>query len=269
MAAVFYSAHHLNVSAQNQFARRDHMCIPTISRLESKAVVSLIVLGLLTLGLAGPAQAQIPVIDVASLMQLLQQFLTLEQQVATAKSQLTQAQSEYSALTGNRGMQNLLSGTSRNYMPTNWTQVSQVMNGSSGSYPGLAANVAGLVTSNAVLTPAQMAALSPAEQARLVAARQDSALLQAASRTALSNSSDRFAELQQLIGAIGTAQDPKASLDLNARIAAEEGMLENEHTKLEMLYRVAQSQEWARRQQVREQAIADQGSLRTLPALGL
>ena len=36
-----------------------------------------------------------------------------------------------------------------------------------------------------------------------------------------------------------------------------------------MLYQVAQSQEWARAQQVREQAIADQGSLRTLPAMGL
>jgi type IV secretion system protein VirB5 len=216
-----------------------------------------------------PADAQIPVIDVASLMQLLQQYLTLEQQVATAQSQLSQAQSEYAALTGNRGMQNLLSGTSRNYLPTNWPQVSQVMNGSSGSYPALAAGITGLVTANAVLTPAQVATLSASEQARLTAARQDSALLQAASRTALANTSERFAALQQLIGAIGTAQDPKASLDLNARIAAEQGMLANEHTKLDVLYRIAQSQEWARRQQVREQGIADQGSLRTLPRLGL
>ena len=46
-------------------------------------------------------------------------------------------------------------------------------------------------------------------------------------------------------------------------------MLQNEQTKLQGLYQIAQSQEWARRQQVREQAIADQGSLRQLPALGL
>jgi type IV secretion system protein VirB5 len=235
----------------------------------ARGLIGLFVVGLLALDASRPAQAQIPVIDVASLMQLLQQYLTLEQQVATAKSQLTQAQSEYAALTGNRGMQNLLSGTSRNYMPVSWPQVSQVMSGSSGSYPALAASVAGLVTANAILTPAQVATLSPSEQARLTAARQDPALLQVASRTALANSSDRFAALQQLIGSIGTASDPKASMDLNARIAAEEGMLANEHTKLDALYRIAEGQEWARRQQVREQAIADQGSLRTLPAMGL
>ena len=61
------------------------------------------------------------------------------------------------------------------------------------------------MTSNAVLTPAQVAALSPTEQAQLAAARQSAALLQATSRAALANSSDRFASLQQLISAIGSA----------------------------------------------------------------
>ena len=63
--------------------------------------------------------------------------------------------------------------------------------------------------------------------------------------------------------------DQKAALDLNARIASEEAMLQNEQTKLQGLYQVAQSQEWARAQAAREQAIADQGSLRQLPAMGL
>jgi len=46
-------------------------------------------------------------------------------------------------------------------------------------------------------------------------------------------------------------------------------MLQNEATKLQGLYQVAQSQEWARAQRAREQAIADQGSLRQLPPMGL
>jgi hypothetical protein len=41
------------------------------------------------------AQAQFAVIDVASLTQLMSQVRTLEQQVATARNQLTQAQAEY------------------------------------------------------------------------------------------------------------------------------------------------------------------------------
>ena len=93
--------------------------------------------------------------------------------------------------------------------------------------------------------------------------------MQALSRSALANSSDRFASLQTLIGAIGTATDQKGALDLNARIASEVAMLQNEQTKLQGLYQVAQSQEWARAQRAREQAIADQGALRQLPAMGL
>ena len=234
-----------------------------------KVIFAVLLVGLLTVGTSKPAHAQFAVIDVASLAQLVQEVKQLEQQVATAQSQLSQAQSEYAAITGNRGMQNLLSGTNRNYLPTDWAQLSQVMGGSSGSYPTMAASVSGLVSTNAILTPAQVATLSPSEQARLTAARQNAALLQATSRTALANSSDRFASLQQLIGAIGSAADQKASLDLNARIAGEEAMLQNEHNKLAALYQLAQSQEWASTQQAREEAIADQGSLRTLPAMGL
>jgi len=235
----------------------------------SKVVSGFVLVGLLALGGARPAHAQFAVIDVASLTQLIQEYETLQQQLSTAQSQLSQAQSEYAAITGSRGMQNLLSGTPRNYLPMNWAQVSQVLSGSSGSYPALAASIASLVNANAVLTPAQVAALSPTEQAQLTLARQNPALLQATARAALANSSDRFTSLQQLISAIGGATDEKASLDLTARITAEQGMLQNEQTKLEMLYRVAQGQEWARAQQVRERAIADQGSLRSLPRMGL
>jgi type IV secretion system protein VirB5 len=234
-----------------------------------KACPAVLLLAALALGSTVPAQAQFAVIDVASVTQLLSEVRQLEQQVATARSQLLQAQSEYAAITGNRGMQNLLSGTLRNYLPTDWTQLSQVMSGSSASFPALASSVSSLVSSNAILTASQVASLSPSQQALLAAARQNPALLAAMSQTALANSSGRFAELQSLIGAIGTASDQKASLDLTARITAEQGMLQNEATKLQILYQVAQSQEWARVQRVREQALADQGSMRTLSPMGL
>jgi len=234
-----------------------------------KTVLTVLMVGALALGSIRPASAQFAVIDVASLGQLVNEVQELQQQVATARSQLAQAQSEYAAITGGRGMQLLLSGTVRNYLPTGWTDLSQVMSGSSASFPALAGQVQALLTANAVLTPAQIASLSPTQQAQIAAARQSPALLQAMARTALANSSDRFTSLQTLIGAIGGAGDTKASLDLNARIAAEEAMLHNEQTKLQMLSEVAESQEWARRQQLREQAIADQGSLRSLKPMGL
>ena len=235
----------------------------------SKTLFSILLLGILGIGAIRPAHAQFAVIDVASIAQLIQQIQVLEQQVQTAQNQLSQAQAEYAAMTGSRGMEQLLSGTQRNYLPTDWAQLSQVLNGSPGSYPALASSVKSLVSSNAVLSPAEVSALTPTQQTQLMAARQSPALLQALSRTALSNSSDRFTSLQQLISAIGGATDQKGALDLSTRIAAEQAMLQNESIKLQGLYQVAQSQEMARQQQVREQAILDQGSLRQLPAMGL
>jgi Skp family chaperone for outer membrane proteins len=236
--------------------------------MRSRLILSVLLIGLPLAGIR-PAHAQFAVIDVASIVQLVQEVEQLQQQVETAKSQLAQAQSEYAAITGNRGMQQLLSGTVRNYLPSDWTQLAQVLQGSAGSFPTLNADVNALLSANSVLTASQVAQLSTLQQTQLLNARQSPALLQAMARAALQNSSDRFASLQQLITAIGTAVDQKGSLDLTARIAAEEGMLQNEQTKLQSLYQVAQSQEWARAQRAREQAIADQGSLRTLPAMGL
>jgi type IV secretion system protein VirB5 len=234
-----------------------------------RVLISVLLVVGVALGVTNRAYAQFAVIDVASIAQLVQEIQQLEQQVATARSQLSQAQAEYAAMTGGRGMEQLLSGTNRNYLPTDWGGVSQVLSGSPGGSPALSANYQSLVTSNAVLTPTQVARLSPLQQAQLASARQSPALLQALSRAALSNSSDRFSSLQQLIGAIGGAADQKAALDLSARITAEQAMLQNEQTKLQGLYQVAQSQEWARAERAREQAIADQGSLRQLPAMGL
>jgi type IV secretion system protein VirB5 len=235
----------------------------------SKVVVGFVLAGLLALGGARTAQAQFAVIDVASVGQLVQEVRQLETQVQTAEAQLSQAQSEYAAITGGRGMQNLLAGVPRNYLPMSWPQLSQVLAGGAAGYPALSSQVQTLITTNAILTPAQVALFSPTQQAQLTAARQSPAMLQAISRTALVNSSDRFNSLQQLIGAIGGAADQKASLDLTARITAEQGMLQNEQTKLEALYRVAESEEHARLQRLREQAITDQGSLRVLSPMGL
>ncbi len=218
---------------------------------------------------APAAQAQFAVIDVGAIMQLVQEVSTMEQQVETAKQQLSQARSELDSMTGGRGMQSLLSGTTRNYLPSNWAQLQSVLTSATGTYGALSATVQNLITANSVLTAQQLAALSPAERARVQAARNSAALLQATAQQALANTSDRFASLQQLIDAIPSATDQKGILDLQARIAAEEGMLQNEHTKLDVLYQAAQAQEWARQQQIREQAVNDVGSFRNLPPLGL
>jgi type IV secretion system protein VirB5 len=162
-------------------------------------------------------------------------------------------------MTGDRGMQLLLSGQQRNYLPGDYGSLAAVSQGST-SYGALGTDLTAALRAVAVLSSSQLGGLSPAGSQQIAAQRQSIALLQAITRVALSNSSNRFAAIQQLIDAIGRAQDPKASLDLQARITAEQGMLQNEQTKLQVLYQSAVAQQWADQQRAREQVIVAHGS---------
>ena len=220
---------------------------------------AIVLFALLSLtGLNREARAQWAVIDVGAIAQLIQEVQQMQQALQTAQNQLNQAQQEYQSITGLRGMQNLLSGINRNYLPTTWSQLPVA----------LASPIRAQVGSNAVLTSAQIAALSPAEQHQLNAARTNAALLQVATQQAYSTTSSRFASVQQLISAIGSATDQKGILDLQARIQAEQGMLQTDSTKLNLLYQAAQAQELARRQTEADKVVAEVGKLRHMPPIG-
>jgi type IV secretion system protein VirB5 len=216
-------------------------------------------LACVTLLAATPAvHAQFAVIDVAAVAQLISQMQTLEQQVATARSQLTQAQAEFQAMTGARGMEQLLAGVTRNYLPTDAATLASAASGG-GAFATLGANVREALTAQSILSNAQLAALPRPSAAQLQSQRQAAALLTALTQQALANASGRFASLQQLINAIGQAGDQKAALDLEARIGAEAGMLQNENTKLQVLFQSAHAQEQSNVQRTRELIIAGHG----------
>ena len=161
-------------------------------------------------------------------------------------------------MTGDRGMELLLAGTSRNYLPANWTQLTSASQGA-GAYSALALDVRSALSANAVLSPTQLSALSQADQQQVIAARQAVALRQALAEEALANASGRFAAIQNLIAAISTAADQKAILDLQTRVSAELGMLQNEQTKLQVLAQSSQAQDSVNAQRERELVIAGQG----------
>jgi len=211
---------------------------------------------------AHPARAQWAVVDVGAITQLVQQVMTMKEQLDTAKSHLEQAQKQYQATTGKRGMENLLAMTKemRNYLPTDWEQLSATMKSINSTLGGMVQNT---VNTNAVLTPAQLNKLAPEVRALLEAQRRSTALSQVMTRTALQNTSNRFQSIQQLINAIPTAGDEKAILDLQARIQVELGMLQNEQTKLQVLQQVSQAEESAQQQRAREYAVAARGRFAT------
>ncbi len=182
----------------------------------------------------------------------------MAQQLATAKDQLLQAKQALQTMTGGRGMEQLLSGTVRNYLPSDWPQVTGAFQGT-GAFGVLSNEVQSIMSANAVLSPQRLATLSPSAQQLVQSARQWSAMQQALAHQALSNTSSRFASIQSLIAAISSASDQKAILDLQARINAELGMLQNEHTKVQILNQSTQAQESSLRQQAREHVIDGHG----------
>ena len=209
-----------------------------------------------------PVRAQWAVIDAPAIVQLVHQVQTMEQAVQTARDQLSQARLTLKTMTGDRGMELLLRGTPRNYLPSNWAQLSSVIQGG-GAFPGMSAEVRSAVNGMAVLTPQQLSTLSPADRQQVIAARQTNAVRLALTQEALANASGRFASIQSLIGAISAAGDQKAILDLQARISAELGMLQNEQTKLQILHQATEAQAALDRQRDWEQAVAGQGRFET------
>ena len=82
-----------------------------------------VVTALVLMGAVPPARAQMAVVDVGAIAQLIEQ-------VETARSHLEQAYREYESMTGGRGMEQLLAGTVRNYLPSDWQALEQALNGS-------------------------------------------------------------------------------------------------------------------------------------------
>jgi type IV secretion system protein VirB5 len=215
-----------------------------------------------SLAVTHTARAQWAVVDAPAILQLIQQVATAEQQLATARNQLLEAQQALQTTTGDRGMEQLLSGTNRNYLPTDWPQVTGAMQGS-GSYGGLSSAVQSIITANAVLSPQRLATLPPSGQQLVQSSRQWTAMQQALPHAALANASNRFASLQNLISAISTATDQKGILDLQARISSELGMLQNEQTKVQLLNQSALAQQASLSLQAREQVLDGHGRFDT------
>jgi type IV secretion system protein VirB5 len=205
------------------------------------------------------ARAQWAVVDAPAIVQLIQEVQTTAQQLTTARAQLLQAQQALQTMTGDRGMEQLLSGINRNYLPSNWTQVSGVLQGA-GGFSALSMDLQSVMSANAVLSPQRLASLPAGGQQMIQSERQWSAMQQALSHQALSSASSRFGSIQSLIASISSATDQKGILDLQTRISAELGMLQNEQLKVQILNQSTQAQQASLRQQSREQVIDGHGS---------
>jgi type IV secretion system protein VirB5 len=230
--------------------------------MRNPKVPALLAIAIASMVAIAPARAQWAVIDAPAIVQLIQEVQTAAQQLATTRNQLLQAQQALQTMTGDRGMEQLLGTTVRNYLPLDWSQVSSVLQGG-GGYNSLSADTQSIMNANAVLSAQRLATLPVNGQQLIQAQRQWGAMQQALAHQALANASSRFAAIQSLVSSIASATDQKAILDLQARINAELGMLQNEQSKNQSLNQSALAQESSLRQQAREQVLDGHGRFET------
>ena len=150
--------------------------------------------------------AGIPVIDVTAIAQLTKQVEYWLQQIQLMQNQLNQLQQAYSAMTGPRGMENLLAGTARNYLPQDWNEMLKVLNNTSNTYSGLSSQVQAAITANSVLSARELGAMTPQQRQFIADGRSAAAMLQVLTQAAYQNTSQRFAAIQQLINVLASCR---------------------------------------------------------------
>jgi type IV secretion system protein VirB5 len=210
-----------------------------------------------TLALGGTfTQAQgIPVIDVANLVQTVQQVMNditeIQNQVTQIQNQVQQIQQlrdHLSSINGVRSLGNVFNNTTlRNYVPPQaYTVINAV---DRGGYSGLSGTAKALRDASMVYNCMDRSGNDRAQcQATLAAPYQQKGLLQDAMKTA----SGRLVQIQSLMDQINATSDQKSIQEITARIGAENAQLAHETTQIQMLLGMADSEERIARSRDRE-----------------
>lgn len=211
---------------------------------------------ILAVGIAASsaAFAQIPVTDGASIAKSVKnQIETMakwKMQYDQMVGQIDQMKQQYAAVTGARGMGELFNNPQlRDYLPQDWQGVYDSVK--SGGYAGLSGRAESIYDNNKVYDAC--AGFVSNEQrtnceAQAVKGAQDKAF----ALDAYDAAKNRLSQIDQLMRQINQTQDPKAIAELQGRIAAEQAMIQNEQTKLQMYQTVAAAEDRLQEQRQRE-----------------
>lgn len=210
--------------------------------------------------IGGQAHAGIPVIDAANLANSLQELLAwgqqyeqMAQQYQQMVQQYNQAVTTYNSLSGIRGMADLVNNPSiRRYLPDEWSQAMNLLN-SPGGYTNLQSSINAIKGASQVMAVADARFDPDSPAGKAFAGQQNQvATNRALSEEGFKQASDRIAAIQTLIDKVNGVPDQKDVQDLQARIQAEQAMVQNETVKLTLLSQLQQAQRDIADQQARE-----------------
>lgn len=195
----------------------------------------------IALGMA-PAHAQIPVTDAAAIAKSTAEHVAeiakWVDQLKAMEQQFNQMRAQYDAITGSRGMGQLMNNATRQVLPNDFTQsYDKLMTLGQGGVSQDAKKIYDVIKKldcsryqdpNAKLSCEAKAYAEP-ENASYI-------------NGALEAAQERAQQLRQLISQVDGATDLKAASDLANRIAAEQSMLQNEQMLVDLALAQRQSQ---------------------------
>lgn len=191
-----------------------------------------------TTGLSQPAMAGgIPVIDTSSLAQQVLQVEHMLSQIEQLQDQLETANRQLDSMSGSRGLAGVIDSAYDTAVNVDPNQVLSNAGIRSANEHGLSGDVADLYDSG----------------------NQNTATWLGQSQKSLEQAQERFSELTGLVGQVNNSPDQKDVLDLQARIGAEEVMLQNEMAKLSMLRSQAEASQAMHNQRVQQMRVASSG----------
>ncbi|MDP1959030.1 MULTISPECIES: P-type DNA transfer protein VirB5 [Betaproteobacteria] len=220
----------------------------------------------LYLSLYTPAFAGgIPVIDAASLAQQIQQVAAWAQQYQQMTQQIQQLQQQIASTTGSRGFSSALNSPAfqqaRRMLPQDAQTLLDLA--ANGSYGNLANSINTIKQSTTTLNNGSFSSAHASDQwaADLNRAASNKAL----SMEAYNSAQQRLTNLENLMSQISTTQDPKAISELQARIATEQGLIQNEQAKIQAMTMLVAAEKQIAEMQARETSIKMGGSVASIP----
>jgi type IV secretion system protein VirB5 len=190
------------------------------------------------LGIPPTAQAGIPVIDAANLMQTIQQVMNDITEIDNQIQQIKQLQSQIDNISGFRGLGSILNSPQlRNYIPANSQATINAI--TSNGYAGLSPSAKALRDASMVYNCLDK--VGPAQtrcQAALAQPYQQKAFMQ----DALSKASGRIEQINSLLAQVDGTDDPKSVQELQARIEGENALLNHEMSQLQAAQYMAEAE---------------------------
>lgn len=190
------------------------------------------------IGLSQPAMAGgIPVIDTSNLTQQILQVEHMLSQLERLQDQLETANRQLDSMSGVRGLANVIDSAYDTAVNIDPDQVLNSAGIRSASEHGLSGDVADLYDNG----------------------NQNTATWLGQSQKSLEQARERFQALSGLVAEVNNSPEQKDILDLQARIGAEEVLLQNEMAKLTMLRSQAEANQAVHNQRVQQMRVESSG----------